>query len=46
MRAISKRLTTSYAITIVFSYFDIEDAIKFQLVNKTMYFKKTPLMCY
>ena len=33
-------------MTVVFSYFDIEDAIKFQHLNKMMYEKKTPLMCY
>jgi hypothetical protein len=46
MKVISKRLTQSYAITIVFSYFDIEDAIKFQVLNKNIYNYKTPLMCY
>ena len=44
--AISRKFSTSYAITIVFSYFDIEDAIKFQLLNRHMYHKKTPQMCY
>ena len=44
--AVSKRITRSYAITIVFSYFDIEDAIKFQILNKHMYDIKTPQMCF
>lgn len=42
----SKRLARSYAITVVFSYFDIEDAIKFQILNKHMYNVKTPQMCF
>ena len=46
MMTISRKLSTSYAITIIFSYFDIEDAIKFQLLNKHMYEKKTPQMCF
>ena len=44
--AVSRRLTTSYAITVVFSYFDIEDAIKFQLLNKNIYNTKVPQMCF
>ena len=33
-------------MTIVFSYFDIEDAIKFQLLNKNIYNNKAPMMCF
>ena len=43
---VSRTLSKSLAITIIFSYFDIEDAIKFQLLNKHMYEVKTPIMTY
>ena len=32
------------AFTIILSYFEIEDAISFQALNKHMYYVKTPLM--
>lgn len=44
--AISRQLSRSFALTIIFEYFDIEDAIKFQVLNKHMYHRKTPLMCF
>ena len=38
------QVTKSMAFTIVLSYFEIEDAISFQLLNKHMYYVKTPIM--
>ena len=32
-------------MTIVFQYFDVEDALKFQVLNKHMYNVRTPSMC-
>ena len=46
MVAISHQLSRSYALTVIFEYFDIEDAIKFQVLNKNMYLYKTPMMCF
>ena len=37
-------MVKSMAFTLILAYFEIEDAIKFQILNKHMYNVKVPLM--
>ena len=43
-KALCDKLTTSMAITVILSYLEIEEAIHCQILNKHMYYYKTPAM--